>query len=190
MKITIENERAYIYTPYNPNFVSAIKNIGGRKWESVSKCWSVPANSVETVRQIMMNIFHETDQISSEKVDVKVTFKEYQCGYHGAYILLGKSISIATGRDSGARVGEDVEILEGGVSSGGSMKNWGSVVEKGTVAILRNVTKELINELSEELKKELVIEIINNSKVDIEALKKEKENLLKRLAEIEKLLNQ
>ena len=33
MKITIENERAYIYTPYNPNFVSAIKNIGGRKWE-------------------------------------------------------------------------------------------------------------------------------------------------------------
>ena len=34
MKITIIDTAAYIDTPYNPEFVSQIKNIGGARWDS------------------------------------------------------------------------------------------------------------------------------------------------------------
>lgn len=34
MKITIIDTAAYLDTPYNPEFVSQIKNIGGARWDS------------------------------------------------------------------------------------------------------------------------------------------------------------
>ena len=35
MKIEIVDTKAYIYTPYNAEFVKAIKGIGGARWNRV-----------------------------------------------------------------------------------------------------------------------------------------------------------
>lgn len=43
MKITIIDTAAYIDTPYNPEFVSQIKNIGGARWDSSRREWKIPA---------------------------------------------------------------------------------------------------------------------------------------------------
>jgi len=187
MRIEINNGRAYVYTPYSPEFVTKIKSIGGRKWESVQKCWSVPAVAVDSVRKIMLEVYKETDVSTCEKVDVGVNFGETKYGEKEAYRLLGKSIAIATGRDSGARVGEDVEVVLGEVYSGGSVKNWCSCVKAGSVVILRNVSKPLLDSLTEEDRKGLKISVLE-PRVDRKALEEEKARLLVRLAEIEKLL--
>ena len=188
MKIEIRDNKAYIYTPYSPEFVARIKNIGGRKWESSLKCWSVPSVAVDSIRKIMMEVFKETDEIPAEKVDVQVTFHKEKWGAREAYMLFGKSISIATGRDSGARVGDDVEIVKGSVSSGGSAKNWASIVDEGSVVILRNVSKPLLESFEGE--DGISVEVIDSSRIDRQALLEEKERLLNRLAEIKKLLGE
>ena len=39
IKITVEEGRAAIESPYNPQFVSRIKKMGG-KWDSIRKVWT------------------------------------------------------------------------------------------------------------------------------------------------------
>ena len=41
IKVIVKDGRASIYTPFNRDFVAAIKsNIGGRKWDSDERCCS------------------------------------------------------------------------------------------------------------------------------------------------------
>lgn len=62
IKVTVKDGRASIYTPFNRDFVTAIKsNIGGRKWDSDERCWTVPEEALPQVRQIMMDVYGETD---------------------------------------------------------------------------------------------------------------------------------
>ena len=186
-----QNNEIYIYTPFNSEFVSKIKRIGKTKWNPSQKCWIAPLSSIDSVRQIMLDVYKENDIESCEKIDVKVTFLREKGSCCKAYQLLGKSISIAFGRDTGAKVGEDVEIVKGSVYSGGSAKNWCSLVEEGTVAILRNVSKRLYEEELNEVDgfAEMNVEVLD-TRINKEILLREKERLLARLAEINKILGE
>lgn len=42
MKIEIVDTKAYIYTPYNAEFVKAIKGIGGARWNRDKSAWATP----------------------------------------------------------------------------------------------------------------------------------------------------
>ena len=68
IKIEVKENKAYIYTPYNPEFVRKIKQIGGARWNSSEKAWTVPEDMVEPVREIMMEVYGETDVKAVEKV--------------------------------------------------------------------------------------------------------------------------
>ena len=75
IKVTIKDGRASVFTPFNRDFVAAIRNVGGRKWDGESKCWTVPEESLPQVRQIMMDVYGETDlPDAGGSVTVKVTF--------------------------------------------------------------------------------------------------------------------
>lgn len=189
MKITIENGTAKVYTPYNREFVEKIKTIGGRKWDATEKCWTVPESEVETVRKHMMDVFGETDQpIAGEKVTVKITFnREGASDYREGIYLFGKPIIRAFGRDSGARVCDDVTLIEGKVTSGGSSKNWYTLAAEGTVLKVRNVPKAAL-EMIEGY--DVTVEEIEETGINRQALEDEKAKLLARLAEIETLLAQ
>ena len=177
-----------VYTPYNASFVSAIRKIGGAKWDAEGKAWMVPTASLPQVREIMRNIWGEDDRMDTVKrVSVRLTFAEECTEWHGPVEIFGKVLSSATGRDSGARVGEDVFYTAGGPASGGSVKNWRSVVEEGSVVVLSSVPETMLDEAA--LPYGVTMEIIEDSGIDRAALIDEKEKLLARLAEIESLLN-
>lgn len=72
MKIEVANGRAYVYTPYNPDFTNAIKGIGGKKWETVERCWSVPETAVSAVRAIMEDVYGYSDQVPNDTISLKV----------------------------------------------------------------------------------------------------------------------
>ena len=40
-------------TPYDPDFVDAVKNIPGRRWDPVTKEWSVPASKADRARALL-----------------------------------------------------------------------------------------------------------------------------------------
>ena len=188
MKITVENGMAKVFTPYNATFVAKIKNIGGRKWNADERCWSVPEAEIETVRQYMMDVYGETDiPDETERVTVKVTFLEDAEALCDSVNLFGKNVARATGRDSGAKVENDVTLIDGKIRSGGSARYWKTIVEKGTIVKVRNVPKSALGIATEY---EVEVEEISTPGIDRAALIAEKEKLMARLAEIEKLLAQ
>ena len=189
IKVTIKDGRASIYTPFNRDFVAAIKtNIGGRKWDADNKCWTVPEESLPQVRQIMREVYGETDlPDAGGSVTVKVTFKEEYSSRCDDVVIFKKVLASARGRDSGARPGDDVTYLEGEPTSGGSRANWKSIVPEGCVILLRHVPKSVWDRFggSEEFDAELVDE---GKDVKRKELEEEKAKLLARIAEIDKLL--
>lgn len=189
MKIEVIDGRAYVYTPYNPAFVKAVKGIGGAKWDGERQCWSVPDAAVSAARMIMEDVYGYSDQVPDDTVTLKVTFLSDVSSTCSDVVLFGKVMAHARGRNSGARVGDDVAYIRGGASSGGSVKNWRSIVEEGSVAILSNVNKHVYEKA--EADPDIQVEVVETSTSvdDRQKLLEEKERLLKRIAEIDAILD-
>lgn len=187
MKIEMENGKANVYTPYNPDFVKAIKGIGGAKWNGSGSCWIIPGSAVEAVREIMVDVCGYSDIKENETVCIRLTFNEEARELQKDVVLFGKVLSHAYGRDSGARVGDDVAYTAGGATSGGSAKNWYSIVKEGSVVVLTNVNRYIYEKA--ETKYDVTVEVLE-TKADKLQLLAEKERLIKRIAEIEKLLRE
>lgn len=189
IKVTIKDGRASVFTPFNRDFVAAIKsNIGGRKWDADNKCWTVPEESLPQVRQIMMDVYGETDlPDAGGSVTVKLTIKEDLSEYCDGVIRFKKVLALARDRDSGARAGEDVTYLEGKPTSGGSRANWKSIVPEGCVILLRHVPLTVWEQDKDS--EYYTAEIVDEGKdVKRKELEEEKARLLARIAEIDKLL--
>ena len=187
IKVTIKDGRASVFTPFNRDFVAAIRNVGGRKWDADDKCWTVPEEALPQVRQIMMDVYGETDLPDTcGSVTVKVTFKEEYSERRNDVIIFKKVIASARGRDSGARPGDDVTFLEGKPTSGGSMKNWESVVPAGAVVLLRHVPLSVWEQDKDS--EYYTAEIVDEGKEKRKELEEEKARLLARIAEIDKEL--
>lgn len=100
-----------------------------------------------------------------------------------------KTIARAFSRDSGARPGEDAIFEEGKPTSGGSARRWYTKVPQGCVIRLSNVSIALWEEFKSNDHAGIKAEVVED-KIDRDALEAEKENLLRRLAEIKMLLGE
>lgn len=60
---TAKNGEKYarIWTPFNEDFIYAIKKIEGAKWLDKAYCWSVPAKAIDYVREILQICFGRDD---------------------------------------------------------------------------------------------------------------------------------
>lgn len=183
----VENDgKLQIFTPYNAEFVKQIKTIGGARWDSKNRCWTVDPDLANSIKEICRNIYGDDGSTPVEKVKIRVTFLINVYGHCSAVTRFGKTISRAWGRDSGAVSGDDVAFVTGKPSSGGSVKNWKSVIDAGSVVVITNVPKQLIDDYDRD---EMKVEVIDQSADDKKsALIAEKEKLRTRLAEIEKEL--
>lgn len=186
MKMTTENGLAQVYTPYNKDFVAKIKTIGGAKWNGWEKCWTVPESEINTVRRFMLEVYGETDQAEEgERFTVQVTFNAEESETCDGINLFGRQIARAFGRDTGARMGDDATLISGKITSGGSAKNWRTIVEAGTVVKVRNVPRAALAIPTEY---DITVEIMEEAEIDWLAILAEREKLVARLAEIDKML--
>jgi len=189
MKITnLRNGNIAIESPYNSEFVAKIKKAGG-KWNAGNKTWETDERNLETVRSIMREVYGQ-DDLPQELVTVKVTIGDKSINeWTAPVVIFGRSIASARGRDSGARVGDGVSFEAGGCDSGGSMKNWYTVVSAGSVFTVYDVPKLAVEQKLGWKDEYGTFEVIEADD-PLAALKAEKEALLKRLAEIEELLSE
>ncbi len=141
MKINTNTDTgfAYVHSPYNAEFVSRIKGIGGATWLSKNSAWRIPIAAVDAVREIMMDVYGETDQQASEKLSIRVRTINDLVERKGAITLFGASVAKARGRDSGAIPGEDVSFINGMPRSGGSFANWETIVPSGCEFVISGV---------------------------------------------------
>lgn len=99
MEIKCSNGEAHVFTPYNKEFITRIKKIGGARWNSSLSCWIVPENCIGMVREFMQEIYGFSDVSENETVNIKVIFNctvEEKCS---SIIMFGKTIARAFDRD-------------------------------------------------------------------------------------------
>ena len=70
IKVEIKNGKANLYTPYNADFVKAIKALGGARWNASSRCWTISESMLPQARKIMMDVYGHTDEEQGETVEV------------------------------------------------------------------------------------------------------------------------
>lgn len=192
LRILVNCENGIIYAPYDKEFVAAMKSrIGGAKWDSSKGAWVVPTASVNKVREIMLEIWGETDFPSTDRVDIKLTAESI--GYTGEELTVG-GIKIASVRWGKLSLEDGVEI-DGPISVGGSRKN-PSIRGFGHVVVtVRDIPRALATKAVEECGRphsdwaaEIIERTKNNNANQAQALREEKERLLARIAEIDKVL--
>lgn len=182
--ITITDNRAAVVAPYHPQFVKRVKLLGG-KWDALNRTWNVPANAVDSVRSIMRTIYGRDDLFAGETLTVRLNFRESYSVCHAPITMLGRTLASASGRNSGARIGDDVQFLAGAPTSGGSVKYWTTIIPSDSLVRLPDIPKVLID--SAELPDAVDMEI-EKSDVNTVALAEEREKLLARITEIDAIL--
>lgn len=181
-EIKKDGDKILAFTPYNKDFVSRIKLMGG-KWQAGQKAWAVPADMIDSVRDLMTDVYGRDDR-PVKTVTVQVTALEQISGdYRQGITLFGKDICHAWGRDSGATVESDVSFLKGKPDSSGSRNNWFTYIEKDSVFIIRNVPEAALK-FDTGFGDRIEWHVVKNGANEKDKLLAEKEQLEKRLAEI------
>jgi hypothetical protein len=194
MNIKIEKvgEKAQISSPYNPDFVKKIKAAGG-KWSGADKVWEIDARAIETAREICRDVYG-ADDTYTETVTLRVETLMDMDALHGPVVIAGRAVASAKGRDSGARIGDGVSFAAGKPTSGGSVKNWRTVIRSGAVIDLfdiplaaaeKEVTAPALDYLGSPL---YTAKVVKDQQEDTSALLAERERLMARLSEIDALI--
>lgn len=184
--ITVQrNEKTIkVLSPYHPNLPSGAKKIGG-KFSAADKGWSFDIRDEERVKNLYMNVYGMWDTPTTELVNVRIKVVRDWIEEQSGIFIFGKLIARAFDRDSGAKLGDGVILVNGHAYSGGSRKNWETIIKKDSVIEIKDIPKNLYDTAS--IPSAVEVEIIENF-IDKDALLLEKENLLKRVAEIDKIL--
>lgn len=114
---------------YNDILIEKCRDLGG-KWDSEEKAW-VFSGLVEDEVELL------DEQFNSDLIGVELTFKSEESVCCDAIRFCGLKLASASGRDSGAKLGDGVSLISGSVTSGGSVKNWTTRITEGTVLRLQ-----------------------------------------------------
>ena len=180
IKIEKTDEKLSINVPYNKEFLEEFKNcIGTRTWNNNTKSWICNVSDEKIIRNLILKYFGYDEKCNTTK-EIYIEALNYMSNELDSIYFCGIPIARAYGRDSGAKVCENVTLIDGDIGSCGSRIHWDTYVQKGST--FKVIVAETFN-LSDANWK-----IINNSSITKDNLLKEKETLLKRLEEIEKEL--
>jgi len=130
---------------YCPQAVYKIKQLGQAKWDSTLKGWKVSTDYKDEVKKILLDYYGTDGTFSEKRVNIELVTNQDIKRPQKPVLFAGKSIAQAFNRDSGARVGQNVALIEGGISSGGSSKNWETIVEKGSRFKIMHVNEQLLS---------------------------------------------
>lgn len=146
MDINTRGGKAYTRTPYHPEFVRKIKQVRTAKWNPKKRAWVVDVEYIPAVRQIMCEVFGESDiPAEGKRYDIKLTFyRDISGGVSDGVYFFGKCLAFAYNYGDGARFGDGVRYLSGGCALGGTPLEWVSIVKAGSVVMVYDIPEALI----------------------------------------------
>lgn len=191
MRVRTEEKdgKLLIFSPYNKNFINQIHNIGSAKWNGSNKYWTVNLDSKSEVLSILTDVYGENGEKPVETCTITIEAKDVVEKEHDDVSFLGISLAKASSRDSGATVASDnVDLIKGDIDSGGSAKHWYTWIDKRTQFKIHNFSTALLEKAKNDENFELIS--IQKDGIDVEGLKKRKEELLKEISKIDTILKE
>ena len=183
IQVTTTTDQISVVSPYNPEFVKISRNLNG-KFDRSASAWKFDPLCEAAVRSALYDIYGyvEGDETLTVRLTARTDISELCSGVS----VNGTPIVRAYGRDSGAKVVGDTIMLSGKINSGGSMKNWRTVISEGSVFVVKmnRVSFERLQGSSEWLAEEHS----DQATIDRQALIDEKARLVDRIAQIDKQL--
>lgn len=135
MKISLEKNEEKgtikVITPYNAEFVQKCRNLRGTFKDGA---WFFDDSIEEYVKKALIDTYG-VDGTSPVELCTLVVNEFTSSSSCGAVDLFGRTVAIAFGRDSGAKLGDGIILINGYVNSSGSVKNWSTVVKNATFEI-------------------------------------------------------
>lgn len=169
-------------TPYNKEFVSFARMRGG-KWSDGEKVWMFDPRDEFAVRSALIDIFGTDDYESCQKVTVQVYLDHFNTDRE--FILFGLTLLYRSESYSYVKMHPNVVVVSGGFpKEGGSRRHPKISPEPGTIIEVRDIPRDIA--IRTWAKNKEGIRILGDA--GIESLKTEKQALLERIAQIDKLL--
>ena len=190
IKVKILGNEVRISAPFDVEFKEEM-HYHNCKWDDETKEWVVDIDLLDIVRKKLYKLYG-MDDFTNDFVNVMVTIPKNTDldGYQKPAKMFGKAIAIATGKKSGAFWGKDIVNISSHCGSDGSYKYWVTYVSSGKFKI-KNVSKaRVLEEKDKYEEKGFIIEILETSEVNKEILLEERERLVERLNEIDKILQE
>lgn len=182
----VDEDTIALRCPYHPELVPLMRKLNAR-WNP--PLWYLDAEDEETVRSICYEIYGTTGHGMPDLVSVRLHVSEDIEALQGGVFLGGRCIARATGRDSGAKLGPKVVVIEGRPPySGGSMKNWRTIVPGDSVLEIRKLPLPAAQRLVEAEDDRFFANIVGRKTPDLDALKDRRQELIEELAEVEKMI--
>ncbi len=179
-----------VVTPYDRDFVAKARNLRG-KWDKAKEAWIFDDSIEDYVKKALIDVYGTTGEEPVEYCSLLI--KDFSSrGEKEDVSLFGTRVAVAWGRDSGAKLGDNIIWVAGSYTSGGSMKNWYTNVENATFEIqdfplprttfddVQEAIKEgwcEIKQTKKKRKKEDIEADIEKHEAVLEALKNELNNL-------------
>jgi len=182
IKVTKTENKIKVSSPYHKVLPKKARQLGG---DRIDNQWVFDLEDIEEVRDLYMDIYGEFEA-PSKTLNIKVFLKEDLSAARDSVYLFGRQIARAYGRDSGAKTIDGIVLHDCTARSGGSVKNWRTDIDitgENPYIKIKNVSEIMF----EKHKDEYEVEIISEKS---ESLTEEKERLLKRIKEIDKLLKE
>lgn len=132
MKQIKKDGKIEIHSPYVDVAPARFRQAGG-KWSG--SAWIFNEEDQEIVDAACEDIYGVTGR--EETTVAEITVKTAMHVYRNSVVVAGFALAIARGRDSGAKVGDGVQLKSGKVFSSGSMKNWTSNIEENSIFIIK-----------------------------------------------------
>ena len=153
-----------VTSPYNPEFAARAKRLGGR-WNPSAKTWDFDARNEAHVRAALIAVYG-SDGSLVETVTLRAVAKGDLSASARPIMLCGRVVVSASGRDSGARLGEGVVLISGRANSGGSVKNWTTKLTQGAVIEMQDVPRTFAEEAVTDGERDFECEIVGVSALD------------------------
>ena len=177
MEIIREDGKIKVACSYSTQFIKKAHELGG-KW--AKPYWVFDDKVRDALDKALLKIYGE-GLSPTERVEIEIDLDNYNNGDYDNLVFRGLTLVSRPARDASVRLASQVYVKEGGFKNrGGSAKYPMVTWEDGTV-IVASVPVTLASELPAGVK------LVDENDVKSRLLD-EKEQLLKRLAEIEKTL--
>jgi hypothetical protein len=188
IQLTVVDDKIKVVTPYNEAFVQKCRNLRGT---FKNGAWWFDDSIIDYVREVMITFYGTTGEIPYQNCSLLISNYTDHSTYCSPCILFGRTIAKAFSRDSGARLGDDVILIDGICNSGGSVKNWRTEITNATFEIMNFPVPSLeLPEVKNAIEEGWCKVKYQKKKRSSEEIQVEIEALHKRIEELQTELNQ
>jgi hypothetical protein len=158
-----------VESPYSADFVAGARRLNG-VYNRTGNYWLFSPLVIDKVYDLCMRVYGEDGRETVKPADLvtlKVTTPTSWDQAKGSIELGGRVIARAWGRDSGAKLGEDVVLIEGRARSSGSVKNWYTTLNPGSIVEILNMPRRKAEQLVAEGYSDLALEIVEQGALPV-----------------------